>query len=113
MVCRLIPQGRVATYGQIALLCGKPRHARQVGYALKHNLAGADVPAYRVVNARGILSGAACFETFDKQKSLLEADGIPVAWTEAGWQVDLKQNGWNNTLEDALWLETCFQKDGI
>lgn len=34
IVCRAIPAGKVATYGQIALLCGKPRNARQVGYAL-------------------------------------------------------------------------------
>lgn len=113
LVCRLIPQGKVATYGQIALLCGKPKHARQVGYALKHGLAGKQVPAYRVVNARGILSGAASFETFDQQKTFLEGDGIVVKRTDAGWQVDLKTAGWNSTLEDALWLEAQFQKAGI
>ena len=40
LVCSRIPRGRVATYGQIALLCGKPENSRQVGYALKHGLAG-------------------------------------------------------------------------
>lgn len=59
LVCSRIPRGRVATYGQIALLCGKPGNSRQVGYALKKGLAGEDVPAHRVVNAAGILSGAA------------------------------------------------------
>ena len=55
LVCSRIPRGRVATYGQIALLCGKPGNSRQVGYALKKGLAGENVPAHRVVNAAGIL----------------------------------------------------------
>lgn len=50
IVCRAIPAGRVATYGQIAILCGKPKNSRQVGYGLKHDLAGPDVPAFRIVN---------------------------------------------------------------
>ena len=54
-IVRQIPAGKVATYGQIALLCGKPGNSRQVGYALKKGLAGEDVPAHRVVNAAGIL----------------------------------------------------------
>ena len=62
IVCLMIPEGMVASYGQIALLCGKPRNARQVGYALNRGLAG-QVPAHRVVNGRGLLSGAASFET--------------------------------------------------
>lgn len=61
IVCRGIPYGKAATYGQIALLCGKPKNARQVGYALNRGLLGLDIPAHRVVNARGILSGAAAF----------------------------------------------------
>lgn len=109
IVCRYIPQGKVATYGQIALLCGKPRNSRQVGYALKHDLAG-EVPAYRVVNSRGVLSGAVYFDTSDMQKLLLEADGIEVVWTGDGWQVDLKRYGWKNTMEDVLWLEEQFRE---
>ena len=57
IVCRSIPVGRVASYGQIALLCGKPKHARQVGYALNKGKLGADIPAHRVVNGQGFLSG--------------------------------------------------------
>lgn len=41
-VCKRIPYGNVATYGQIALLCGSPRNSRQVGYALNRGLAGAE-----------------------------------------------------------------------
>lgn len=40
IVCLAIPAGSVATYGQIAMLCGKPRNSRQVGYGLRENLAG-------------------------------------------------------------------------
>lgn len=109
IVCREIPAGKVATYGQIALLCGKPRNSRQVGYGLKHGLAGRDVPAYKVVNAKGILSGAVYFETYDMQRILLEADGVEVTGTpDGGWQVDLKRFGWKNTLEDAERLNEKF-----
>lgn len=110
MVCGQIPKGKVATYGQIALLCKKPGNSRQVGYALKHGLAGeeAGAAAHRVVNSRGILSGAASFETFDMQKLLLEQEGVEVAWTAKGWQVDLERFGWKNSMEEALALEERF-----
>ena len=69
LVCSIIPEGKVSTYGQIALLCGKPKHARQVGYALSRGLAGEDAPAHRVVLSlihisdekdSGILGGPTC-----------------------------------------------------
>ena len=76
-VFRRIPDGCVTTYGQIALLCGAPRHSRQVGYALRTNRLG-DVPAFRVINSKGFLSGAAAFDYPGQQKKLLEQDGIRV-----------------------------------
>ena len=57
IVCLAIPYGEAATYGQIAMLCGKPKNARQVGYALNRGRLGEGIPAHRIVNARGILSG--------------------------------------------------------
>ena len=105
LVLKHIPKGKVATYGQIALLCGKPGNSRQVGYGLGRNLMGEDVPAYKVVNAQGILSGAAAFETFDMQKLLLEQEGVEVRLTEKGWKVDLGGYQWKNTMEEALELE--------
>lgn len=107
LVCRRIPVGKVATYGQIALLCGSPKNARQVGYGLREGLAG-EVPAHRVVNARGELSGAEYFETWDLQKLLLEEEGVELIRTDRGWQVDLKKYGWKNTLEDAQELADIF-----
>lgn len=84
IVCLAIPYGKAATYGQIALLCGKPKNARQVGYALNRERLGEGIPAHRVVNARGILTGAAAFETEDTQRRLMEAEGIEVHRTEDG-----------------------------
>lgn len=112
-VCRSIPYGKAATYGQIALLCGKPKKARQVGYALNRGRLGEGIPAHRIVNARGILSGAASFETADMQRMLLEAEGIRVEDTKDGWRVDLRRDGWHNTMDEALRLREQFEKLGI
>ena len=78
LVCLRIPRGKVATYGQIAMLCGKPRNSRQVGYGLRENLAGEDIPAFRVVNGKGELSGAQHFLVSDLQRTLLAEDGVPI-----------------------------------
>lgn len=100
-----IPYGRVATYGQIALLCGKPKNARQVGYALNRRMEG-EVPAHRVVNARGFLSGAAAFEFPGQQEMLLRAEGVVV---DEDHCVDLKRFGWQSTMEDAMELLEAFE----
>lgn len=113
LVCEYIPYGRAATYGQIALLCGKPKNARQVGYGLRNNLAGDDVPAHRIVNAGGILSGAQAFEHPDMQRLLLEEEGVEVLHTDAGWKVDLKKFGWKHTLQEAEELRSLFERLGI
>ena len=113
IVCRHIPYGKVATYGQLALLCGKPKNARQVGYALREGIAGDQVPAHRVVKAKGILSGAASFETWDLQKLLLQEEGIEVIWTEDGWRVDLKKYGWKNTMDEALEIAREFEESTL
>ena len=89
LVMKKVPEGRVVSYGQIALLCGVPGNARQAGYALRTGKAG-QTTAYRVVNAQGYLSGAGAFETCDMQRLLLEKEGIRVLWTEKGWKVDMK-----------------------
>ena len=113
IVCRAIPYGKAATYGQIAMLCGRPRNARQVGYALNRGRMGEKIPAHWVVNSRGILSGAEAFETPDLQKRLLESEGVKVEYTEDGWKVDLKRDGWNNTIEEALRFWEIFEDQNI
>ena len=112
-VMKKIPWGTVATYGQIALLCGRPKNARQVGYALNRGLAGNDVPAHRVVNSRGILSGAASFEIPSLQKDLLEAEDVEVYWEKENYRVDLKKYGWKNTMKDALDLRDVFEAEDV
>lgn len=100
-VATRLPYGKVATYGQIAMLCGKPKNARQVGYALGHNRAGDKVPAHRIVNSAGVLSGAGAFETPDTQKELLAGEGVEVIRTDRGWKINLKQYGWYPSMETA------------
>lgn len=101
LVCARIPEGKVATYGQIAMLCGRPKNSRQVGYALNRGLAGEYVLAHRIVNAKGILSGAAAFDLPDLQKQLLESERVEVTGVSGCRRVDLKRYGWKNTLEEA------------
>ncbi len=73
---RQIPPGKVATYGQIARLCGIARGARVVGYAMASCPAGSGVPCHRVVDREGRTKKA--FDTFmpDTQRMLLEAEGV-------------------------------------
>ena len=111
IVCLAIPKGKVATYGQIALLCGKPKNSRQVGYGLKKNLAGEGVPAHRVVNSKGELSGASHFEAYGLQKMLLQEEGVEVMWSEKSWYVDLKKYGWKNSMEEAISFRKQFGED--
>ena len=112
-VCLRIPYGKTASYGQIALLCGKPKNARQVGYALGRGLAGGDVPAHRVVNAAGILSGASAFEYPDLQKMLLEEEGVVLSRTTGGWKVDFQKDGWKTTRQEAEELARLYEEMGI
>ena len=75
-VVRRIPEGRVATYGQVALLAGNPRWSRVVGYALHVNPDPQNIPCFRVVNRLGETSPAFAFGGADMQRILLEAEGI-------------------------------------
>lgn len=84
-----IPRGRVATYGQVAELAGDKKMARAVGNALHHNPDPDTIPCYRVVNAKGELSGAFAFGGIHSQEALLRADGIEVA----DGRVDLTKYG--------------------
>ena len=77
-VARKIPAGRVTSYGAIARAIGAGKSARMVGYAMNasHNLP--DIPAHRVVNRNGLLTGKAHFGTDEMMRKLLEAEGIQV-----------------------------------
>lgn len=73
-----IPCGKVATYGQIACLCGSPKASRAVGYALHANPMPGIIPCHRVVNRFGALAPAFAFGGREVQKKLLEDEGVIV-----------------------------------
>lgn len=75
-IVKRIPEGKVATYGQIARLMGAPGKSKIVGWALHSNPYEGIVPCHRVVNRNGELSGASAFGSKDIQKKLLEDEGI-------------------------------------
>jgi methylated-DNA-protein-cysteine methyltransferase related protein len=77
-VVRLIPKGRVTSYGAIANYLGAKQGARMVGWAMNTSHALHDVPAHRVVNRIGLLSGKHHFEGPGQMELLLRSEGIEV-----------------------------------
>jgi methylated-DNA-protein-cysteine methyltransferase-like protein len=77
-VVRTVPVGRVTTYGLIAKKLGSASSARTVGWALNACHNDSSIPAHRVVNRNGLLSGKHHFKGFDLMKQLLENEGIQV-----------------------------------
>lgn len=75
-VVKQIPYGMVATYGQIAELAGNRQWARVVGYALHANPDPEHIPCFRVVNRFGETSKAFAFGGEDRQRTLLEMEGV-------------------------------------
>ncbi len=73
-----IPEGKVATYGQIAASLGSPKASRAVGYALHFNPRPGIIPCHRVVNRNGRLAPAFAFGGIDAQKKLLLSEGVEV-----------------------------------
>ncbi len=89
-IVRRIPAGKVATYGQIALLAGRPRAARAVGAAMSR-CPYEDVPCHRVLNAAGGLAPFPAFLSEDGQRTLLAMEGILLS---PEGRVDLSRYGW-------------------
>jgi len=90
-IVRQIPEGKVTSYGAIAKAIGAARSARMVGWAMNasHNLE--DVPAHRVVNRIGILSGKHHFEGTNLMQQLLENEGIQVVDNQI---IDFEKHFW-------------------
>ena len=84
------PVGKVTTYGWLAKAVGYPRGARMIGWIMNETPQG--VPAQRVINSKGELSGSWAFGQKGRMRQLLEAEGV--AFTEDG-KVDLKRYGWD------------------
>jgi len=87
---RACPAGRVTTYGWLAKAVGYPRGARMVGWIMNESPQG--VPAQRVINSKGELSGNWAFNTPGGMRKLLEEEGIVFTGDS---RVDLKRYGWD------------------
>lgn len=77
-VVKQIPFGKVTTYGAIAKKIGAPKSARMVGYALNASAMQEDVPAHRVVNRKGLLTGKHHFQGTNLMQQLLESEGVKI-----------------------------------
>src|SRR6266446_1194168 len=104
---RACPVGRVTTYGWIGKALGYPRGARMIGWFMNETPEG--VPAQRVINSKGELSGSWAFGSPDRMRQLLEAEGIIFS---ADGRVDLKRYGWDPS-RDLLKNVNCVANDGL
>lgn len=96
-VAKLIPPGRVTSYGAIAKYLGSPGAARMVGWAM--NACGSHheyVPAHRVVNRNGLLTGKAHFDSSNAMEELLEAEGLKMDGDQI---LDFKEKFWDPSTE--------------
>lgn len=91
-VVKSIPKGKVASYGQVALLAGNPRWSRVVGYALHVNPEPITIPCHRVVTKDGSLSKAFAFGGENMQRTLLAEEGVEFL---PDGRVDLSRFLWN------------------
>ena len=87
---RTIPKGKVATYGQLARLAGKPGAARAVGAAMRTNPDIPKTPCHRVVASDGSLTGYSAGHGVSTKKKMLLEEGV----TFKGTRVDLAVSGW-------------------
>lgn len=90
-IARQIPYGKVTSYGSIAKALGAARSARMVGWAMNncHNME--DVPAHRVVNRKGLLTGKHHFDGTNLMQQLLENEGIKVVENQI---LDMENHFW-------------------
>ncbi|MFQ3575804.1 MAG: MGMT family protein [Cytophagales bacterium] len=95
-VVKLIPEGRVTSYGAIAHFLGTGKSARMVGYALNASHAMPDVPAHRVVNRNGMLTGKFHFNPPELMQELLEKENVSVVDDKV---VDFEKLFWNPMTE--------------
>ena len=77
-VVKQIPYGRITTYGAIAKKIGAPKSARMVGYALNASHLNEEIPAHRVVNRKGLLTGKHHFQGTNLMQLLLENEGVKI-----------------------------------
>jgi methylated-DNA-protein-cysteine methyltransferase-like protein len=95
-IARQIPEGKVTSYGAIAKALGTARSARMVGWAMNACSGRDDVPAHRVVNRVGLLSGKHHFEGTNLMQQLLENEGIKVKNNQI---VDFEKHFWQPKIQ--------------
>ncbi|MES2778954.1 MAG: MGMT family protein [Bacteroidota bacterium] len=95
-IVKLIPKGRVTSYGAIAKYLGAAKSSRMVGYAMNAAHTLPDVPAQRVVNRNGLLTGKHHFATETRMEELLKKDGVKVKNDQV---VDFKKLFWDPMVE--------------
>lgn len=96
-VLAAIPKGKVATYGQIAKLCGYPGYARYVGHTLKQLPQGTALPWHRVINAQGLISFPVGSDAYQIQRGRLEQEGVVFE----GEKIRLKRYQWDGISGDS------------
>ncbi len=96
-VVRKIPTGKVTTYGAIARFVGSPQSARMVGWAMNHSHYLQDfIPAHRVVNRNGMLTGKHHFRHENLMQELLESEGLQI---EDDQIIDFEKHFWDPNKE--------------
>ncbi|WP_276388661.1 MGMT family protein [Eudoraea chungangensis] len=95
-VSKAIPYGRVTSYGAIAKYLGAAKSARMVGWAMNKTGHREDVPAHRVVNRNGILTGKHHFDGTNLMQQLLESEGIKVVDLKI---VEFEKHFWDPSIE--------------
>lgn len=95
-VARKIPYGRVTSYGAVARYLGAPGSARMVGWAMNASHGQEDVPAHRVVNRSGLLTGKHHFKGTNLMQQLLESEGVVVIENQIQ---DFKELFWDPSKE--------------
>lgn len=91
-IARQIPYGKVTSYGAIAKVLASPRSARMVGWAMNASHAREDIPAHRVVNRNGLLTGKSHFDGSNLMQQLLESEGLTI---ENNQIADFEKHFWN------------------
>lgn len=91
-VVKQIPYGSITTYGAIAKVLGSPKSARMVGWALNASHGDTAIPAHRVVNRQGLLTGKHHFQGKNLMQQLLENEGVVV---EDNKIVDMQRYFWD------------------
>lgn len=99
-----IPSGHVLTYGEVARLSGMPRAARRVSQALRRAPSGIKLPWHRVINAQGKISFPEDSSGWQKQKDLLEGEGVIFL----KGKVNLERFGYRGAVDRLLWGDDGF-----